>query len=178
MEIEEAWFRNNTRSSSNIMRQQDYYSSTIPSPNTLNLDSFRGLFLVSGLSSALALLIFLICNLRPHVKDYILRNLFLGKLLFMLRHIYIEEILLPWCKCLREDEWWSFHRVDRVISCPIWYAFLYRFFGNSTTANCLFEFRPRGDFCTCNFRFVNLVCEQNIEENEDSNRSVPRKIVS
>lgn len=95
MEIEEAWFRNNTRSSSNIMRQQDYYSSTIPSPNTLNLDSFRGLFLVSGLSSALALLIFLICNLRPHVKDYILRNLFLGKLLFMLRHIYIEEILLP-----------------------------------------------------------------------------------
>ncbi|KAM7501653.1 hypothetical protein LguiB_000557 [Lonicera macranthoides] len=40
-EIEDVWFRNNTRSSSTIMRQRGYSSSTISSPNTLNLDSFR-----------------------------------------------------------------------------------------------------------------------------------------
>lgn len=52
LEMEKAWFQNSEESVSN------------PNPSTLNLSSFRGLFLVSGVSSAAALLLFFIFSLK------------------------------------------------------------------------------------------------------------------
>ncbi|XP_059626898.1 glutamate receptor 2.3-like [Cornus florida] len=56
VKMEKAWF--NSESSS--MAQQDSVTSTNNNPNVLNLDNFSGLFLISGICSALALVIFLI----------------------------------------------------------------------------------------------------------------------
>ena len=54
LEMEKTWFQ--------YKRNQMFQDST-SRPNTLNLNSFRGLFLVSGVSSAFALFLFAISPL-------------------------------------------------------------------------------------------------------------------
>ncbi|XP_059626298.1 glutamate receptor 2.1-like [Cornus florida] len=77
-------FTRRSPTSSSLMLQD-----SMTSPNILNLDSFRGLFLISGISSALALVIFLI----GRVKNYI-RKLFLEKLVFMLKYLFAENTIM------------------------------------------------------------------------------------
>ncbi|CAK9142718.1 unnamed protein product [Ilex paraguariensis] len=77
--MEKTWF--NTQSSF-----MPHGSET--NPNVLNLDSLRGLFLLSGISSVLALLIFLVffLNERFCVKNHVLKAQ--GKVLFMMKNLF------------------------------------------------------------------------------------------
>ncbi|KAL7201217.1 hypothetical protein ACSBR1_033010 [Camellia fascicularis] len=84
MRLEQAWFN----SPPSLVSTQNS-SVTNGSPNRLNFDSFRGLFLISGLSSASALAILSIHSLyqRWHAKVHSFRNL-------------ICEVLVFWVKLL------------------------------------------------------------------------------
>ncbi|KAL7172902.1 hypothetical protein ACSBR2_032383 [Camellia fascicularis] len=84
MRLEQAWFN----SPPSLVSTQNS-SVTNGSPNRLNFDSFRGLFLISGLSSASALVILSIHSLyqRWHAKVHSFRNL-------------ICEVLVFWVKLL------------------------------------------------------------------------------
>ncbi|KAA8550525.1 hypothetical protein F0562_002209 [Nyssa sinensis] len=70
--MENEWFK----SQSSFMSQDSVTSPNIP--NRLDFDSFGGLFLISGISSALALLIFLICLLHKKWHAHNLGNLSWG----------------------------------------------------------------------------------------------------
>ncbi|KAI7984632.1 Glutamate receptor 1.3 [Camellia lanceoleosa] len=84
MRIEQAWFN-----SPPSLGSAQNSSVTNSSPSRLNFDSFRGLFLISGLSSASALVILSIQSLyqRWHAKVHRFRNL-------------ICEVLVFWVKLL------------------------------------------------------------------------------
>lgn len=73
LEMEKAWFQNSEESVSN--------PNPNPNPSALNLSSFRGLFLVSGVSSAAALLLFFIFCLKDKwqvVKKCVVRSISSG----------------------------------------------------------------------------------------------------
>lgn len=82
--MEEKWFK----SESSLLNQD---SAT--KPKTLDLDNFRGLFIIAGLSSTLALLILLVNYLLhqnlPQLLNYcIFRLLGGGRLAFMARYLF------------------------------------------------------------------------------------------
>ncbi|CAK9150468.1 unnamed protein product [Ilex paraguariensis] len=84
--LEKSWFNG-----SFFMPQ----SSVSHPSNTLNLESFSGLFLISGVTSAITLLIFLVCFLRERfaVQNHILTILAQGQpLLFLMRYIFTRNV--------------------------------------------------------------------------------------
>ncbi|XP_059626904.1 glutamate receptor 1.3-like [Cornus florida] len=85
MMMEKAWFN----SKSSFMSQQDAPSSPSKNPNALNLDNFRGLFLISGICSALALVISLINFLceKWNVMKYYFVGIVRGKLVHKVRYL-------------------------------------------------------------------------------------------
>ncbi|KAA8550518.1 hypothetical protein F0562_002202 [Nyssa sinensis] len=85
MMIENDWFK----SQSSLMSQDSVTSPNIP--NSLDFDSFRGLFLISGISSALALLIFLIFLFHKKWHAHNLGNLSRGTLLFIMKYLSPEK---------------------------------------------------------------------------------------
>ncbi|XP_059626899.1 glutamate receptor 1.2-like [Cornus florida] len=104
MMMEKAWFN----SESSFMSQQDSLSSPSNNPNALNLDNFSGLFLINGIGSALALVIFLINLLceKWNVIKYYFVGIVGGKLVHTvsnatlditigLKHILISQMLGP-----------------------------------------------------------------------------------
>lgn len=80
-ELEDKWFKNQ--------------SSLLPLANagnqlnTLSLDNFQGLFLVSGISKAIAFVVFIIFALNKKLSIYhnILKIALGGKLAFMIRYL-------------------------------------------------------------------------------------------
>lgn len=83
LEMEKAWFQNSEESVSN------------PNPSTLNLSSFRGLFLVSGVSSAAALLLFFIFSLKDKwhvVKICVVRYISSGQLMHSVRKMLSNKV--------------------------------------------------------------------------------------
>ncbi|KAA8550521.1 hypothetical protein F0562_002205 [Nyssa sinensis] len=80
MMMENEWFK----SQSSFMSQDSVTSPNIP--NSLDFDRFRGLFLISGISSALALLIFLICLFHKKWHAHDLGSLSRGALLFIMKY--------------------------------------------------------------------------------------------
>ncbi|XP_059626901.1 glutamate receptor 2.1-like [Cornus florida] len=87
VKMEKAWFN----SESSFMSQQDLVTSPSNNPNILNLDNFRGLFLISGIYSTLALAIFLInllCEKRIVIKYYFV-GIVQGKLVHTIRHLLL-----------------------------------------------------------------------------------------
>ncbi|KAL5798259.1 hypothetical protein ACOSQ2_003079 [Xanthoceras sorbifolium] len=82
--MEDAWF--NSQSSTFIMNQQD---SSITSPSSLSIQKFGGLFLITGISSTLALSIFFICLV--YRNRLALRGLFMKKLEF-LKELHIRNL--------------------------------------------------------------------------------------
>lgn len=89
MMLENKWL--NKEQSLRLQQQQD---SSVK-PKTLNLPNFSGLFLISGLSSASALLIFLIYFFKSKLQQfncYIFEVLAKGKLAFMITHLVSKNV--------------------------------------------------------------------------------------
>nr|XP_043611343.1 glutamate receptor 1.3-like [Erigeron canadensis] len=73
--LEKKWFEKHSSSSQDALTK----------PRTLNFDSFRGLFLISGISSALALMTSVICLLRAKLELH-------GIISFVLQHNLIANL--------------------------------------------------------------------------------------
>ena len=89
MMLEKKWFNKEQ----SLVSQQQQDSST--KPKTLNLANFSGLFFISGLSSASALLIFLIYLLKAKLQlfsCYIFEVLAKVKLAFMITHLFSKNV--------------------------------------------------------------------------------------
>ncbi|CAK9140850.1 unnamed protein product [Ilex paraguariensis] len=71
-------------------------SASATNPSTLSLDSFRGLFLISGIASAFALFIFFVFFLKEKigVKNHIWGILAQGKLLFMMKYLFTRNAVM------------------------------------------------------------------------------------
>ncbi|KAK3003894.1 hypothetical protein RJ639_020228 [Escallonia herrerae] len=82
MELEKKWFK----SESTLLPRQ---GGSVTTPKILDLQSFGGLFLISGISSALALLICLLYLVKEklHAKYFIIRFLGGGKLATMISYL-------------------------------------------------------------------------------------------
>ncbi|KAK2979001.1 hypothetical protein RJ640_023583 [Escallonia rubra] len=83
MELEKKWFK----SDSTLSPQQ---GGAVTTPKILDLHSFSGLFLISGISSAMALLIFLIylAKEKLHANYYAIRFLAGGNLATMISYLF------------------------------------------------------------------------------------------
>lgn len=84
-ELEDKWFKNHPS-----MLTQDDESSNI---KTLNVENFKGLFLMSGISKGIVVFVFLclILGSKVSVYHYILRIVSGGKLAFMIRHLFCRK---------------------------------------------------------------------------------------